>query len=142
MPFHQLNRAIAIAAEAHAGQTDKAGQPYILHPLRVMGAMGAEDARIVAVLHDVIEDCPEWPLDRLRAEGYAGEHLEALDALTRREGESYTSYVHRASLNSLARSVKLADLRDNMDLNRFTPETDDDWARYQKYARAVAYLLP
>jgi (p)ppGpp synthase/HD superfamily hydrolase len=66
-----LERAIAIAAEAHAGQVDKAGAPYVLHPLRMMLRMSSIDERIVAVLHDVCEDCPGWTFDRLRREGFS-----------------------------------------------------------------------
>jgi (p)ppGpp synthase/HD superfamily hydrolase len=142
MTFHHLNRAIVIAAEAHAGQADKAGQPYILHPLRVMGAMPRDEScRIVAVLHDVLEDCPEWTADRLRAQGFSETQLEGLDSVTRRSGEDYSSYVARAGSNMIGRLVKMADLRDNMDLNRFQPKTEDDWSRYAKYARALSSLL-
>lgn len=140
MTFHHLNRAIAIAAEAHAGQNDKAGKPYILHPLRLMAAMTYEDARIVAVLHDVVEDGDGWTLDRLREEGFSDHEVQAIDALTRRRGEEYADYITRLSGNALAVEVKRADLRDNMDLNRLVPRTDEEWDRYAKYARALAYL--
>jgi (p)ppGpp synthase/HD superfamily hydrolase len=70
-----LERAIAIAAEAHAGQTDKAGAPYLLHPLRMMMGLTSIEERIVAVLHDVCEDCPGWTLERLRGEGFTKEIL-------------------------------------------------------------------
>jgi (p)ppGpp synthase/HD superfamily hydrolase len=90
-----LERAIVIAAEAHTKENDKGGAPYILHPLRVMLAMTDTDSRIVAVLHDVVEDhSPPWTLDRIRAEGFSETVLEALDAVTHRksEGEEYFSY--------------------------------------------------
>jgi (p)ppGpp synthase/HD superfamily hydrolase len=82
-----LERAIALAAAAHAGQRDKGGEPYILHPLRVMLRLRDDDARIVAVLHDVLEDTP---LTRaaLEAEGFSAPILDALDALTKRPGET------------------------------------------------------
>ena len=76
-----LERAIQIAAEAHAGQVDKGGAPYILHPLRVMLTMATEEERIVAVLHDAVEDCPEYPLARLFVAGFRGAVLDALEAL-------------------------------------------------------------
>jgi (p)ppGpp synthase/HD superfamily hydrolase len=82
-----IERAIAIAAEAHAGQADKAGAPYILQPLRVMLRMTGTDARIVAVLHDVCEDCPGWDFARLRREGFSEDVLMALDSVTKRDGE-------------------------------------------------------
>ncbi len=93
-----LERAIAIAVEAHAGQIDKAGAPYILHPLRVMLAVSSTDERIAAVLHDVCEDCPGWTPDRLRAEGFAPQIIAALDSVTKREGEGYDDFVRRAAV--------------------------------------------
>ncbi|MGL4650268.1 MAG: HD domain-containing protein, partial [Caldilineaceae bacterium] len=119
-----VERAVAIAIEAHAGQLDKSGKAYIAHPLRVMAAFahepGAEGEalRMVAVLHDVVEDAPAWPLERLRGEGFLPEIIDAVDHLTRRESESYEAFVDRALAHPLARRVKLADLRDNMDLTR------------------------
>jgi (p)ppGpp synthase/HD superfamily hydrolase len=70
-----LERAIAIAAEAHAGQTDKAGAPYILHPLRMMMGLTSDEERIVAVLHDVCEDCPGWTFERLEATAFQKKFL-------------------------------------------------------------------
>src|ERR1700761_5827102 len=90
-----LERAIAIAAEAHAGQQDKAGAPYILHPLRVMLRLSSNDERIVGVLHDVCEDCPGWTLDRLRSEGFAKQILTAQNSVTKRVGETYENFVRR-----------------------------------------------
>ena len=83
-----LERAIVIAAEGHAGVKDKGGAPYILHPLRMMLSLSSADERIVAVLHDVCEDCPGWTLDRLRAEGFPERIVAALDSVTKREGEN------------------------------------------------------
>jgi hypothetical protein len=77
-----LERAIVIAAEAHAGMTDKAGAPYILHPLRLMLALSDASDRIVAVLHDVVEDCDGWTLARIRSEGFSEEVIEALESVT------------------------------------------------------------
>ena len=134
-----LERAIAIAAQAHAGKTDKAGAPYILHPLRVMLAVRGAAARIAAVLHDVVEDS-SWTLDQLRAEGFAPEVLAAVDALTKREGESYEDFVRRAGRDPIGHRVKLADIADNMDLSRIANPTEDDHARMAKYRRARALL--
>ena len=105
-----LERAVAIAAEAHAGQVDKAGAPYLLHPLRVMLALTSNEERIVAVLHDVCEDCPGWSFERLRSEGFSDRILAALDSVTKREGEAYSDFVGRAAANAIGRNVKLADL--------------------------------
>lgn len=134
-----LERAIAIAAEAHAGQVDKAGQAYILHPLRVMLRVRGETARIVAVLHDLLEDTP-WTPGRLRAEGFSEEAVAAVVALTREDGEDYMAFVARAGANPVAREVKIADLADNMDLSRIPSPTDRDRARLDRYRRAMELL--
>ena len=130
-----LEDAIALAVQAHRGQVDKAGQPYILHPLRVLFRLESEEERIVAVLHDVIEDTPTTPAD-LRALGYSEEILQALDCVTNRANETYEAFIERAASNPLARRVKLADLEDNMDLRRMRTLTDHDQQRLQRYLRA------
>jgi (p)ppGpp synthase/HD superfamily hydrolase len=142
-----IERAVAIAAEAHAGQTDKAGAPYLLHPLRVMLSVSTPEERIVAVLHDVMEDCPSWTLDRLRAEGFSEIVLAGLVSVTKTASEeaakdeaSYLAFVRRAAANSIGRVVKLADLRDNCDLSRIAAPTDRDRLRLKKYVRAIALL--
>jgi (p)ppGpp synthase/HD superfamily hydrolase len=135
-----LERAIAIAAEGHAGQVDKAEAPYILHPLRVMLAVGTNDERIVAVLHDLVEDCPGWNFDRLRGEGFSHEVIAALQSVTKREGEDYMDFVQRAAANPIGRQVKLADLADNCDLARIAAPVQKDFDRIAKYRRAIAML--
>jgi len=136
-----LDRAIAIAADAHAYLVDKGGQPYILHPLRLVLALNDPTDRIVAALHDVVEDCADWPFARLADEGFSVEVLEAVNALTRKDGESYDDFIARAGANPIARRVKLADLDDNMDMTRIPNPTQKDWDRVRKYARAVTALL-
>jgi (p)ppGpp synthase/HD superfamily hydrolase len=134
---NMLERAIAIAAEAHTGQVDKAGAPYILHPLRMMLSLASTDERIVAVLHDVCEDCPGWTLDRLRAQGFPDYIIEALNSVTKRDGEDYETFVRRASTNPIGRRVKLADLQDNCDLSRIAALSERDLERLDKYRRAI-----
>jgi len=134
-----LERAIAIAAEAHTGVVDKAGAPYILHPLRVMLGVSTLDERMVAVMHDVVEDTP-WTLERLRAEGFSEAVIAGLDAVTKRTGEDYDLFVRRAAANAIGRRVKLADLTDNLDLSRIANPTEKDFTRIEKYRRAVAYI--
>lgn len=137
-----LKRAIAIAVEAHAGQKDKANEPYIRHALRVMMMMDDEPSRIVAVLHDVIEDSDdEWTLDRLRGEGFSSEIFDAIGAVTKRAGESYTDFVRRAWADPIARKVKRADLEDNCDPSRIRNPTRDDLERIARYHRAIALML-
>jgi (p)ppGpp synthase/HD superfamily hydrolase len=130
-----LDRAILIAAQAHLGQRDKSGAPYILHPLRIMMRMESEAAMIAAALHDVVEDS-DWTIEQLRGEGFSEEVLEALDCLTRRDGETYDEFVARAQANSIARQVKIADLEDNMNVKRLGEMTSKDLARIEKYHRA------
>ena len=134
-----LERAIAIAAEAHTGQFRMDGEPYILHPLRVMMRVGDLNAKIVAVLHDVVEDSP-WTLDGLRAEGFTEEVISGVDAVTHRQGEEYFAYVSRAGADPLGRQVKLADLEDNLDIKRLSHVRDKDLERVRKYHAAWTSL--
>jgi (p)ppGpp synthase/HD superfamily hydrolase len=134
-----IERAIALAALAHVGQVDKAGAPYILHPLRVMLRLEGMEERIVAALHDVVEDS-DWTLERLRNEGFSEIILQAIDAVSRRPDEDYNEFIVRASKNSIGSRVKLADLEDNSDLSRLTEVTDRDLARLRKYQRGIAIL--
>ena len=135
-----LERAISIAVDAHYGQRDKSGRPYVLHPLRVMFGCATEDERIVAALHDVVEDCPGWTFARLRRRGFPKRILDALDCVTKREGESYTAFVRRSASDPIARRVKLADLEDNMDIRRLTRVTAKDRRRLARYRRAYRWL--
>ena len=136
-----LSLAIKIATEAHDGQEDKGGAPYILHPLRVMAAVNDPRERIAAVLHDVAEDCPDWPLVRLREQPFSGAVLDALDALTRRPGEDYWDFIDRCKADPIARVVKLADLKDNQDLSRIKRPTERDCDRVRKYVTASMILM-
>ncbi|MBM3795263.1 MAG: HD domain-containing protein [Acidobacteria bacterium] len=136
-----LEDAIARAALAHKGQLDESGAPYILHPLRVTLRLSAGEERIVGVLHDVVEDTG-WTLAGLREAGFSESIVEAVDAMTRRDGESYEDFVARAGRNPIARNVKLADLDDNSDASRLpSPLTANDRTRLEKYARSRATLL-
>ena len=139
-----LERAIEIAVLAHKGAADKAGAPYILHPLRVMFAIEDADAKIVAVLHDVVEDSKpphRWGMDELEAEGFSATVLEALGCVTARPDEPYDLFIDRILPNSIARRVKVADILDNMNLTRLGREiTERDVVRLRKYQRAFARL--
>lgn len=135
-----LERAIAIAAAAHAGQVDKAGQPYILHPLRVMLRVATEYERMAAVLHDVVEDT-DVTLRTLAAEGFAPEVIAAVESLTKRPGESRMQAAERAAANPIARVVKLADNAENMDLSRIANPTAKDYARLEEYKLVREALL-
>jgi len=134
-----LERAIAIAVEAHQGQTDKAGAPYILHPLRVMLSLATTEERIAGVLHDVVEDS-NWTFEALEQEGFSTSIIEALKAVTKLEGEEYADFVLRASRNAIGAKVKLADLTDNSDMSRIPQPTEKDFKRLEKYQRAIRVL--
>ncbi len=134
-----LDKAIQIAVTAHAEQTDKGGDPYILHPLRVMLRMTTEEERIAAVLHDVVEDS-EFTFESLTAEGFSANVLSALDALTKRPGETRIEAAYRAARHPLARLVKLADNAENSDLSRIPNPTEKDYERLEQY-RLVRKIL-
>lgn len=136
-----IDETIAFAAKAHAGQRDKSGVPYIAHPLAVMRAV-SEAAWHVAVLHDVIEDCPDVLFLDLADMGYTSEELRAIEALTRRKGEEYDAFIQRIidTGGPLAIEVKMADLEDNLDLRRLNEVTDNDRERAKKYRTAHAPL--
>jgi (p)ppGpp synthase/HD superfamily hydrolase len=137
-----LEKAIAIAVKAHAGQTDKAGAPYVLHPLRLMLQMENETEMMAAVLHDVVEDGAGWTFERLAEEGIPATVIDAVDHLTKRpeDEKDYNGFIRRAATNAVARRVKLADLEDNMDLGRIANPTAKDFARLAKYRAAYATL--
>lgn len=141
MAKKSLEDAILLATRLHQGQVDKQGEPYILHPIRVMLKFQDRKAQIVAVLHDVLEDCNVSPEDLLEI-GYEPEIIEALNALRKTGGtESYEDYIQRIWMGPvLARQVKIADLEDNTDPRRCPHPTDQDKARTAKYLRALEVL--
>ena len=135
-----LERAIGIAVEAHKGQLDKGGNPYILHPLRVMMSVDFELEKIVAVLHDVVEDS-DWTFEALLAEGFSNEVIEALKGVTKQsDNEDYESFIQRAIRNPIGRKVKIADLRDNLDVTRIPDIGEKDLQRISKYKKALKIL--
>ena len=131
-----LERAIQIATDAHHGQVDKAGNDYILHPLRVMELGNSLEEKIVGVLHDVVEDT-DWTFERLADEGFSPIILDALRCVTKlSEDEPYDHFISRVQANPLAIAVKLNDLSDNMDIRRLKTLTEKDFIRLQKYHKA------
>jgi len=140
-----LETAIRIALDAHAGQEDKAGRPYILHPLTLMLQMDTEEEMIVAVLHDVVEDS-NVTLDELATAGFPPDVLAALALLTHDTAAvSYDDYIAAllaadTPAHRLARKVKRADLAHNMDVRRLPEITLADLGRLSKYRRAWAAL--
>jgi (p)ppGpp synthase/HD superfamily hydrolase len=134
-----LEKAVSIAVEAHRGQRDRTGAPYILHPMRVMASVDCDIEKIVAILHDVVEDT-DWTFERLAEEGFPADVIEALNCVTKREGEEYDDFVKRSASNKIARKVKLADLEHNMDARRLSNVTEKDIERLKKYVRAWRFL--
>jgi len=135
-----LEKAIALAANAHAGQKDKAGYPYILHPLRVMLNMTTESEMIAAVLHDIVEDT-QITSEELRRQGFSEDILDAVRLLTKqdKDKQDYLSYIGQIRQNPIARKVKLADLEDNMNIRRLKDQdylNESDVARLKKYYQA------
>ena len=135
-----LEKAIEIASKAHAGQLDKGGEPYILHPIRVMLRMKTNLERMVAVLHDVVEDS-DITIDKLAEEGFPAQVLEAVAALTKLPGESRLQAAERAARSPIARAVKLADNAENMDFTRIPNPTEKDIARLREYETVREILL-
>ncbi|MFW1953368.1 guanosine-3',5'-bis(diphosphate) 3'-pyrophosphohydrolase [Acinetobacter beijerinckii] len=135
-----LEIAIAFAAKHHAGQVDKANAPYILHPLRVMLNVPTIDHKIIAVLHDILEDTETTSSD-LRNLGFQSHIIEAIESLTKHDGETRIEAAKRTVQNSLARVVKLADINDNMDLSRIQSPTVKDFERLKEYQRVQDILL-
>ena len=150
-----LEKAIKIAVEAHTGQVDKGGNPYILHPLRVMLSLNSEDERIVGVLHDVVEDCEGWSWERLKEKGCSEEIIEALKSVSKTPEEEkyfkgiedpneqinhYLKFIQRAKANKIGRNVKAADIRDNLDISRINDITNWDINRLNRYKKALSIL--
>ena len=135
-----LQRALEIAVESHKNQKQKDGTPYALHPIRLSMSLESEEQKIVALLHDVVEDT-DWTFEDLVREGFSESVIEALRLLTHTDGSLYEDYVERLASNSLAKAVKKADLADNMDFKRIPEPTERDFARLQKYLRAWRRLL-
>ena len=134
-----LKDAIELSSKHHEGQFDKGGQPYIGHPLRIMEKMTLEDEKIVAVLHDIVEDT-DITLQNLTEMGYSAMIVNAIDCLSKRNGESYDDFIERTLTDTLACIVKLGDIEDNMDLSRLNTITAKDKARYNKYKKIHARI--
>ena len=137
-----LGKAIALASKAFQDKKDKGGQPYILHCLRVMDNLHTndEELKIIACLHDVLEDCKEFTLRELQDLGYSRRVLKALDLLTHDPNIPYDEYIKAISFSEDARLVKLADLRDNSDITRLKGLRKKDLERMEKYHRSFIYL--
>lgn len=129
-----IEKAISIALEKHSGQTDNNGKPYILHVLRVMLAMDTEDEMTAGVMHDVIEDS-DYTLDNMEEDGFPEHIINAVDAISRREGESYEDFFNRAVQDPIAKKIKKADLEDKMRLKEYDKLSEKDLEKLNKYIK-------
>ena len=132
-------KALRLCFEAHKGQVDKSGMPYVFHPFHLAEQMKDESTTIVALLHDVIEDT-EYTVEDLIEMGFDGEVIEAIKLMTHEDGVPYMGYVKRIKTNPIARQVKLADLRHNSDITRLDRVTEKDLIRVEKYRKAIDIL--
>lgn len=130
-------KALRIAAIAHRGQRDKAGKAYLWHPIKVSQGVHTREAKIVALLHDVLEDS-DYTLEDLVF--LSSKQKQALVLLTHERGEPYFDYIVKIKANPLARAVKLSDLKQNSDLNRLKVVTEKDEQRRIKYQKAIGIL--
>ena len=149
-----LEKAIQIAVDAHTGQIDKGNNPYILHPLRVMLSLESEEEQIVGILHDVVEDCDGWTYEKLRSEGFSENILDALRSVSKTDREEvefksaceenklkyYLQFISRAKENKIGKKVKIADLKDNLDISRINDITEQDKSRLKRYQKALELL--
>lgn len=134
--FQEL--ALQIAKEAHAGQVDKAGKDYILHPITVASYMDTDVEKTIAYLHDVLEDT-SVTVDELRNH-FSNEIVDTVITLTHRKDESYFEYIQRISKSKLAKKVKVADLLHNLDITKIKEPSKQDYERLEKYKKAILYL--
>lgn len=128
-----------VAYVAHYGQVDKAGVSYINHPKRVAGRMRFAKYKVVAWLHDVVEDTDFTIKDIRRM--FGKETANAVDAITHRKGEAWSDYISRVKRNHVAKMVKISDLIDNSNLSRLPIVSDVDVKRQAKYNRALMFLM-
>lgn len=136
-----LALAISIMSQAFQDKSYNGG-PYALHCLRVMFAVDQSDEELmtIAVLHDLIEDCPEWSVEDLEKAGFSRRVVNAVDILTCYPGMYYDAYIRKIATNEDARRVKMADLWDNTQITRIKGLTAKDLARIEKYYKSYTYL--
>lgn len=132
-------KALKISFNAHKNQVDKSGMPYVFHPFHLAEQMDDEYSVCVALLHDVIEDT-DITVEDLKAEGFPKEVINAIELMTHSDSVPYLDYVKIIKNNSIARKVKLADLKHNSDLSRLDNIDDKALERVEKYKKAIEIL--
>lgn len=134
-----ISKALHIAKTAHRGQLDKGGNPYILHPIAVSQLVDSEEEKIVALLHDVVEDT-DITLEYLKLEGFSDNIIAAVSVLTKQPGVSYNDYISKLKENTIAARVKVADITHNSDISRIPNPTEKDLERIKRYKAKLAKL--
>lgn len=135
-----LEKAIVIAVNAHIGQLDKGGAPYILHPMRVMMRMETISGKIIALFHDIVEDT-HISIEDLRNEGFSDAVLDGVDCITKRNNEKYSDYIERVIGNPLSAECKLEDMRDNSNIYRILKVKKAHIRMITKYHKATIKIL-
>lgn len=140
MNFDELQeKAMQIAIKVHRGQLDKGGNDYINHPIRVSENCSLDEEKVVALLHDTIED-GDITADYLLMQGFPRGIVDAILSVSRNKDESYFAFILRCKDNPIGRRVKIADLKDNMDITRLKELTENDIERLKKYHKAYKML--
>ena len=134
-----IEKALKLILTHHEGQTDRAGKPYVLHPITVMTYVETDVEKVVALLHDIVEDT-DVTLDHVR-EIFGDTVAEAVGLLTHLEGDTYTQYVEKLAYHPIARKVKMADMKHNMDISRIPYPKQKDFDRVRKYEKKLRYLI-
>lgn len=134
-----LNKALEICYKAHKQQVDKGGNPYYLHPIQVALMCDTNQEKIVALLHDVLEDTT-YNIEDLKKAGFDNNIIEAIMCLTKTKDEEYDQYIKRVITNPIAKKVKKNDLIHNSDLSRIKEITSEDLKRIEKYKKYIQIL--
>ena len=132
-------KALKLCFEAHKEQVDKSGMPYVFHPFHLAEQMQTEEATVVALLHDVVEDT-DYTIDDLTSLGFGKTITDAIALMTHADGVAYMDYVREIKNNPIAKEVKLADLKHNSDLTRLDVVDESALNRREKYLKAIKLL--
>ena len=135
-----IRKALDICYDAHEGQMDSGGTPYVFHPVHLAEQMDSEEEICTALLHDVLEDS-DYSGDDLRRSGFPDQVVDTVELLTRRPGTPYMDYIYSLKGHELACKIKRADLIHNCELSRLNEITEIDLKRREKYQKALLFLM-
>lgn len=135
-----IRQAYYLSRNAHKGQVDKGGRDYFLHPCAVAETVHTANEKVVALLHDVVEDT-EVSLRDLEDAGFPRVIVDAVDAITKRPGEAYDKYMERVKKNRIALVVKISDMQHNADISRIKEPKEEDYERVKKYRTKIRELI-